>query len=219
MHLSDYVAREASPHHGIPGAPKSRDYIKDLAHRFFDFAVTRDVANAFKHKKLSVQDKTLDGSEALLDRWALIRFEDEKGVYWATRKIVLVRLNDGRVLFAEDLIYRSIRLWGGELVRLGMIPAQPSTVHRIAKSCPRPPVDARPKISMIARASEWFESQPIVLFHDSASNNYVTPSEPIGYVEIDVEMLVEPAAFGARTIDAKEHRFTISVRDSETKGE
>lgn len=219
LHLSDYVAREAASHHDIPGAPKSRDYIKDLAHRFHDFAVTRDVANSFKHRELTDQDRTLDGIEALLDRWALIRFKDEKGFYWATRKVVLVRLNDGRELLAEDLIYRCIRLWANELVRLCIIPAQPSTVHVTPKSCPRPPVDARPKISMIGRAGERFECQPIVLYHDSESNSYLVLSKSIGRVEVEVEMLVEPAFFGAGTTYAEEHRFTICVRDSETSVE
>lgn len=214
LHLSDYAAREAKPHHFVPGAPKSKDYIKELSRRSRDFAITRDVANAFKHKKVSDQDRTLDGIEALLERWALIRYYDEQGFYWGTRKIVLIRLNDGREILAEDLIWRCIKFWAGELARLELIPSEPNLGLATPKYSPRPKSESRPKISMMARAGEWFESQPIVLFYDSASDSFVPPTERICHVEVDVEMLVEPAVFDTGAADAKEHRFTLSVGDS-----
>lgn len=208
LHLADHIARDPSVGSQVPGAPKSKPYIQDLSKRYRCFAIAKDMANAFKHRKISGQERRLEGVEALMERWALIRFSDNLGPYWAARKVVIVRLNGGIEIFAEDVIERCIAAWSVELVRLKVISSAPLIESVPKRLLTRDEVPKRPRIEMLAQEGEYFESQPVLLSYDAERDVFRPMQGKIGSVLADVQMRVAPSRF------ASSSKFTLAARDT-----
>lgn len=214
LHLADHIARDPVVGSQVPGAPKSKLYIQDLSKRYRYFAIAKDMANAFKHRKISDQERRLEGVESLVERWALIRFSDDEGHYWATRKVVIVRLNGGVEIFAEDVIERCIAAWSVELTRLNVIPSPPRIELAPKRFLTRDEVPERPRIEMLAQEGEYFESQPILLSYDAERDMFRPMQSKIGSVLVDVQMRVAPSRF-ALSSTGQESKFTLAARDTD----
>lgn len=213
LHLADHVAGDENSAKRIPGAPKSREYIKDLSKRFRYFSIAKDIANSFKHRKITDEDRRLDGIESLKERWALLRFKDDAGHYFATRKVVLVRLKGGVEIFAEDVIERCVAAWTVELIDLGVIPSKPRIALVPKRLLLRSEVPARPFIEMRAETGEYFESQPILLDYDSSNDVFMPLKGQIGQVEVDIRFVTTPSRF-SRDHKAQVQLLTILVKDT-----
>lgn len=213
LHLADHIARDPVVGCKVPGAPKSKEYIRNLSHRYNYFAIAKDMANAFKHRKISDQDRRLEGVESLMERWALIRFSDSQGHYWATRKVVIVRLSGGVEIFAEDVIERCIAAWSTELVRLELIPSAPHMELVPKRLLARSEVPERPRMEMVAQEGEYFESQPVILSYDAERDMFRPMQGEIGSVLVDMQMRVAPSRF-SRSSSGQESQFTLAARDS-----
>lgn len=191
LHLADQIARDQTVAHQIPGAPKSRDYIKDLAARNFYFPICRDVANAYKHHQITDQDRRIEGVDSLKEKWAIVRFNDELGQYWAARKIVEVYMLDGSRILGDDLIRECIKEWGLELLRLGIVSRAPEVQSLPHKFLRRADVPQRPRIRSIGVVNEYIESQHVLMRHVEAGDRYLPLEEPIGgFIDIDASIEV-----------------------------
>lgn len=195
LHLADHIARDPTVGPQVPGAPKAKRYIQDLSTRYRHFAIVKDIANAFKHRRISDLERRLEGLESLMERWALVRFTDNKGHYWATRKVVIVRLSDGTEMFAESVIERCISEWSTELVRLNVIPSAPRIELTLKRFSARDEVPEKPRIEILAREGEYFECQPVLLSYDAERDTFRPIEGKIGSVLVDVQMRVAPSPF------------------------
>jgi hypothetical protein len=197
LHLADHLASDPAHNGAIPGAPKSKKYIKHLAEKYHYFSIAKDVANSFKHRNISDDQRRIEGIESLLERWALIRFTDSDGHYWATRKVVIVRVKGGAEIFAEDVIEGCIAAWVQELLRLGVISSAPR-IERVPKRfLARADVPSKPTIEMRAEQGEYFESKPVILYYDHGRDIFQPMQGKIGAVDIDVKMVVTPSRFSS----------------------
>lgn len=217
LHLADHIASDPAYNGVIPGAPKSKEYIKLLAEQYRYFSIAKDIANSFKHRKISDQQRRIDGIESLLERWALIRFTDSAGHYWATRKVVIVRLKGGVEIFAEDVIERCIAAWVQELLRLGVISSAPRIQLAPKRFLARADVPAKPSIEMRAEQGEYFESQPVILSYDQDRDMFQPMQGKIGRVDIDVKMIVSPSRFSSSDAPAV-NQFTLAAKDRSGPG-
>jgi len=213
LHLADHLASDPAYNKDIQGAPKSKEYIKFLAEKYRHFSIAKDIANSFKHRKLSDQQRRIDGIESILERWALIRFTDAAGHYWATRKVVIVRLKGGVEIFAEDVIERCIAEWVQELLRLGVISSQPHIQLVLKRFLARADVPSKPCIEMRAERGEYFESQPVILSYDKDRDMFQPMQDKIGRVDIDVKMIVSPSRFSPSET-ATVNQFTVAAKDT-----
>ncbi len=217
LHLADHLASDHTYGKTIPGAPKSKEYIKFLADKYRYFSIAKDVANSFKHRKISDQQRRIDGIESILERWALIRFTDSSGHYWATRKVVIVRLEGGVEIFAEDVIERCIAAWVQELLRLGVISTQPRIQHAPKRFLARADVPAKPHIEMRTEQGEYFESQPVILSYDKDLDIFQPMQGKIGHVDIDVKMVASTSRFSLNDTPSV-NQFTLADKDTAGSG-
>ena len=196
LHLADHVASEPKFNSSIDGAPKSKKYVKALAETYPWFAMTQDIANSWKHRVISDPDRTIEGLSSLLERWALVRYSDSQGQYFAARKVVLVQLRDKSELFGEDVIARCLEEWGLELIRLGVIQSPPRLVH-IPRMALRADVPAKPQMEMRGVQGEYFESKPVLLQYDEQNDRFLPLVGKIGSVDIEFTAVIAPSPFSA----------------------
>jgi len=195
--LADHIACDNSFNTTIPGAPKSKGYIRELSEKYRYFSIAKDIANSFKHRKITGDHRQIDGIDSLKERWTLIRFKDEAGYYYAARKVVIVCLKDGINILAEDVIERCIAAWIEELLRLGVIDSPTRITHLPKRLLLRSEVPTKPSIEMRAEQGEYFESRPILLTYDKERDIFLPMQGTIGSVEVDVKFIVAPSRFTA----------------------
>lgn len=213
LHLADYVASAPSLQSVIPGAPRSTRYIGDLCGRYPHFALTRDVANAIKHRRITDQRRKLDGLESIVERWALIRYVDDEGPYFDVRKVVIVMQNAGAQFLAEDLLQACIAEWVRELTRLGIISAEP-IIQTLSKRVLRTDIPKRPQLEVRFPMGEHGAIEPIFLTYDVARDRFVPSTEKIGAVLIDMKIVRPPSRFSPDQ-EVQESTVTITVADRE----
>lgn len=196
--------------HGVVEPPTP--YRDALAKKHHWFGITQDISNALKHRKLTRAERSLEGFDSLLERWALIRYTDSSGDYFATRKLVIVKLKKVRV-FAEDAIERSLSMWVEELMRLGEIDRPPVVYPTPKRLLLRSEVPARPQIEMRAEAGEKFSSQPELLEYSREEDMFRPLRGSIDEVEVDVRFVVSPSRFGTQN-RGSDSSFVLRVKDT-----
>ena len=194
LHLADHIAADPSFNSSIEGAPRSKMYVKQLAAISRPFAITQNVANAWKHRRISDPDRLVAGLDSLLERWAVIRYEDSDGYFFVARKVVLVRLTGGKELFGEDLIEGCILDWTDELLRLRVITSRPKLAH-LARKALRSEVPSRPRMHMRGVVGEYVEHRPVFLAYDDKLDRFLPLTDKIGSVDIDFTADISPSPF------------------------
>lgn len=199
LNLADHVAKDPACKDRVPGAPRSKDYVEQLTQQNHWFAVTRDIANVFKHHAISRDRRTIDSIDALKEHVALVRFTDSDGYYYAMRKLVIVKLRDGKRLYVGDIIYEWIAGWIRELVRLQQIPSAPHLKRLPPRLVRREDVPRQPAIAMRAEQGEYFESNITVLEYDCVNDTYGPVRGKLDKVDFKVNWSVAKSRFGQAT--------------------
>jgi len=199
LNLADYVAKDPACRDRVPGAPKSKNYVEQLTQQNHWFAVTRDIANVFKHHAISRTDRNIDSVDALKEHVALVRFADSDGYYYAMRKLVIVSLRNGERLYVGDILYECIAAWIRELMRLQQIPSAPHLKRVPTRLVCRHDVPRQPSIEMRAEQGEYFESNITVLEYDSVNDTYGSLRGKLEKVDFKVNWSVAKSRFGQTT--------------------
>lgn len=198
LHLADYLVRDPTVNQRILGAPKSKEYIADLAKRYEAFAICMDVANAYKHRGVSRQDRTIIGLDSIREHWAIVRFSDGEGHYWVARKVVQIQLVNGRITLGHDLIRETLKVWGKELARLGVVASAPEVADIPRRFVGRSEAPAKPSLRLDGVVGEHFESQVIFMRFEPTTGRYLPLDEPLGVVlEMDGQMQVRESPLGS----------------------
>jgi hypothetical protein len=86
-----------------------------------DYNILGDVVNASKHRKLDRGKPQVKTAEDVFETTVTTEYEDENGPYFDTRKLVMVRLNDGSEHDLMDALTNVINYWGNELTQNGIL--------------------------------------------------------------------------------------------------
>jgi len=169
LHLADFICRDTSCNSGITGAPRSKQYVAALTDQYFWFRIARDMANVHKHRTVSRTDgpalRSLDDVEEAI---VLVKHEDDAGHYYIAEKVVFVRLLDGDVYLAEDVIRGCIAEWAKELQGRGVVPDQPFALVRKWKA-DRADFPEGPTMKLLLDEGVPVDFQPVVRVYDAAS--------------------------------------------------
>jgi hypothetical protein len=122
LHMADYICRDPNYGTKIAGSPRSTAYVGNLTTKYPWFPIARDIANVFKHRKVSRTDNpTLTSMDAIEEAIVLVKHEDDDGPFYVAEKIVLVRLLNGEIYQAEDVVRGCIAEWASEMQALGIM--------------------------------------------------------------------------------------------------
>lgn len=75
---------------------------KEMCSRIADYALLGDIANALKHKKLTMGNPRLTDSDNIYEEIIVTKFKDKKGIYSHAETVVIARLDDGT---CRDVVY------------------------------------------------------------------------------------------------------------------
>ncbi len=196
LNLADHLATDPTCRDRIPGAPKSKSYVTQLTKQYDNFAIIRDIANAFKHRVISRVDRTIDSIDSVKEHVALIRFTDSEGYYYASRKLVIVSLRDGRRLYVGDVLFGCIGDWMREMLRLNQIPSALHIKRLPPRLLRRQDVLKQPCIEMRAEQGEYFESNITVLEYYDNNDTYGPVRGKMDKVDFKMNWSVAPSRFG-----------------------
>ena len=98
-----------------------REYREELWKSSSNYELVCDVANAWKHGKVSRQGRKIVGPAAIMEQLALIEAEDEEGAYVFSRKLVVVELESGEKVELAHALLESANLWASELKARGIL--------------------------------------------------------------------------------------------------
>lgn len=106
----------------LPGAPLSRAGLERLCP---DYGLLGDVVNASKHKAISGRTPhgapLVTDAESLIERIALIEYEDDEGTYRFAQKMVMAKLSDGTERNLLEILTTVINFWEGHMRSIGVL--------------------------------------------------------------------------------------------------
>lgn len=114
----------------LSDAPLSRADVERLCP---DYALLGDVVNASKHK--TINGSTPHGAplvttaESLVERTALIEYEDDAGVYRFAQKMVMARLSDGSERNLLEILTTVINFWEEHMRAAGVLSEARTFTH------------------------------------------------------------------------------------------
>lgn len=106
----------------LPGVPLSRADVEGLCP---DYALLGDVANASKHKTLNGDTPhgapLVTDASNLIERVALIEYEDDAGAYRFAQKMVMAKLSDGTECNLLEILTAVINFWEEHMCSIGVL--------------------------------------------------------------------------------------------------
>lgn len=106
----------ARPGNNIPGY--------SMVHGEF-FGFIRDIANLSKHSSIGRPNATITDLNNLLESIAIIRYQDSKGYYYSTVRMLIVRNKLGHKIPLEYFILQAFLFLTDILIELKIIPEKP----------------------------------------------------------------------------------------------
>jgi hypothetical protein len=105
-----------------PSYKKLRDQIS-LAEN--DYKIVCDLGNVIKHREINFNSPTFTNLDNINEFIALCRFEDDQGVFYKSRKLLEVTLDDGSTVEIGGIIQKSLNVWANYLITHNIIPSFP----------------------------------------------------------------------------------------------
>ena len=143
LNLPDYIFRDTSRPAELTRYQSSKVYRKQrcwVAEPLYE--LTCDFANAWKHRTITRDRRSLDGIDSAKEVFAICRFQDEAGTYYRSTKLVMVRVPDGREMDLRRMLIGSARFWADEMSALGYIPPTPPSILEFTEYITREDEDA-----------------------------------------------------------------------------
>ena len=177
LNLPDYIYREPAIPPTLAPFKDARDYRERrcwIAEP--NYVLACDFANAWKHRTISRNGKSIQGIENAQETYAVCRFRDETGVYYRTLKLVLLRVFNGRADLRRILV-AACRYWARELAALGLIPLTPDRHFYFTEYIARDDKKAAKALTFHAYEQEPIHVEGICLDFDHKQGRlvYVTP--------------------------------------------
>lgn len=189
---------------------KSKGYVDHLTSMSKNFAITRDIANVYKHGAITREGRLLEDSSALRERWTITKFTDKQGDYYQTGKAILVDLLNGETWFADEVICFAIRDWISLLTERGVLPARPHFHLYPRQLVRREETKEVPEIQLEAREGQYHESQPELMVWNYALNK----PQPLNGEPYDVSIRINWKILPSR-LDGERFRSAALAQESE----
>jgi len=110
---------------GNTGYATNRSYRESFWPQSRAYQVICNFADVWKHRSISRPDRLLSCVDDIIEYYALIRYADEEGVYYGSRKLLVATLFDKSEQDLGPLLLASLTLLAAELVRQGLLPNIP----------------------------------------------------------------------------------------------
>jgi hypothetical protein len=161
-----------------------------------EYEILCDFANAWKHRYLSRQGKSISSLDDVQECLLHVRYEDSEGFYYGVHKTVILRVIDGREYELSALISESIKLWMVELTNKEIL----------TKAIPIPAVEWHPysradlarltNMRVIGQAGEYLEiGQRRAIYQYDLQALVPVPAGEVFESQSDVEFDILPSPF------------------------
>jgi hypothetical protein len=173
LNLPDYLTRESPPRVELAGFNTARAYRESLWPICQSYELVCDVANAYKHRRVTRTGRRIEAIEDVQESCQICRFKDPSGEYYRTAKAVLIKTIDGRFHDARRVLTASMQLWARELVRLNVVPATPDRVFAFSEHIARDDPQYLLPLRAIGTVGEPFSLQHVTLDYSESLGRLV----------------------------------------------
>ena len=157
LNLPEYVFAESA---SISRKHRSKKaYRKSVWLKCPDYELCCDIAIAWKHGAISRQGRRLTGPKDIVECIAIVRNEDDEGIYTWSRKVVELRLAPDDVREVSPVLRNALLFWCNELIRIGTIPQMPSLPILFPALLTRDDLRGSGKMRILAHKLEKFSNQ------------------------------------------------------------
>lgn len=120
--LPEHISHDLN---GETGYATNKSYRESFWPQSKAYQIICNFADAWKHRSISRPDRLLSCVDDIIESLALIRYTDQQGIYYGTRKLLTARLADGREGDLGLLLLTSLTVLAHELVRRALLPRIP----------------------------------------------------------------------------------------------
>lgn len=125
LHLADHVFNENKSRFSGTGIKTLREYRTKLFQAYPSYEIICDFANTWKHRNINRDGRKLSSLDSVKEIFGIIRYQDEDGYYYDTKKFVWLMLDDGQIVDAGPALHASLKMWIEELIQLKVIDSEP----------------------------------------------------------------------------------------------
>ena len=102
-----------------------------------NYEICCDIANSWKHQKISRNNKLIRGLEDIQEACGICRYVDIQGFYYQTHKFTMLHLTNGYIANLHRVIFSSALFWANELLSLNVIDFIPDILKSYTEKYPR----------------------------------------------------------------------------------
>jgi hypothetical protein len=174
------------------GAHRASDYRSMLWRQSRSYEIVSDFANAWKHRSLSRKGATVRSLDSAQENVAIVRYRDDEGFYYATRKYIVVKLSDGTEVELGDRIRESMTFITGEMLELGVVPVLPTIPKKKANFVSRQEAISEPIMRCRVRQAEKYSFQfRAMIFREAEGTITYGPPDGLFDGAVPIEVSVE----------------------------
>jgi len=179
------------------------------------YDILGDVVNASKHGKLTRSPRHIAGPDCIEEITETTKYRDHAGVYFHSRRRVVVTTLDGREHDLAELLTGAINFWLTKLADLGILPRRPPFQPPFTQEAPSRAQAEAQKQHLLMRQGVRFRMKERLLEYDyetrTAKPWHVDKSEYRFWRPCRAELRAENPRTG--------HAFTIPIELSEAEEE
>ena len=179
LHLADQVFAEEKVAVANSGISTVKSYRESLWTSQPSYEYVCNFADAWKHRELKRRDRKMSSVDDAQLICGIIRYEDQEGFYYDSRKLLTLKCLDGKTRDLAHMIFLSVQMWIGELLKRRKID-QPPTLKKLApKFRRRQEVAPTPTVKFLGQKQEFFDEMIKFFIYDAATDAFqdVPPGE------------------------------------------
>lgn len=150
LHLADHVFNEKTTQFSEKGIRSIKDYRAMLFRTHQYYEIVCDFANSWKHRNINRKGKKLSSLDSAKEIFGIIRYQDQDGYYYDTKKFVWLILDDGQIHDFWELLHASLEMWIEELIQLQVIDSAPIFQQPASIQVSRSQAATRPQMKFLA---------------------------------------------------------------------
>lgn len=157
LNLPEHIFKDESLKQLVEPHSKSRSYRESFWQNNLPYEIICDFANAWKHRTISRQDKQLSSLDNIIEKVIIVKYQDDEGDYYVTRKTVSLICLNRKFYDLGDLLIYSMKLWINELIRLRVIDTEPPLPMPISTYVSRSQANNLPVMRVLLQIGEYVE--------------------------------------------------------------
>jgi hypothetical protein len=163
-----------------------------LAQQDPSYELVTDFGNAWKHRRLDRKGSQLTSLDDVQENIAIVRYKDELGFYYASRKYIIVQLRNGKEVELGGAIKLAMSLVCNQMVELGVVSVLPTLVLKKPNFVSRKEVEIQPPLRWRIQRGEFCSAQPRAMIYQEGDGT-ITYGPPDGQFNVTMpfEIVVE----------------------------